>query len=85
MCSASSTAQCVVLMDATDPITGTLRIAADPLPKMQKHTGRGFQHYREKISSFAINSFHSSSVHHSQHTTLIIHLENISRLKFPAV
>lgn len=85
MCSARSTAQYVVLMDATDPITGTLRIAADPLPKMQKHTGRGFQHCREKISSFAINSFHSSSVHHSQHTTLIIHLKNTSGLKFPAV
>lgn len=82
---ASNTAQCVALVDATDPITGTWRIAADTLPKMQKQTGRGFQPWGEKISSFAINSFHSSSAHHSQHMTLIINLENTSRLKFPAV
>lgn len=44
---ASNTAQCVVLVNATDPITGTLRIAADTLPKMQKQTGRGF-HTGEK-------------------------------------
>lgn len=38
------TAQCVVLAETTDSVTGTLRIATDTLPKMQKEAGRGFQH-----------------------------------------
>lgn len=38
-----------------------------------------------KISSFSINCFLSSSVHHLQHVTLIINPQNASRLKFPAV